>query len=120
MNSVDMVKEIQGHFIPPKPKIRLHQIVELNSEPGKAILIESMMPFFRQLYKYYKALHGQEPVLILTAVFNAAQYGFIAPESLVHTAVEKWVEDINFSDQEEREAAYETIMFNSRPLKDLI
>lgn len=98
--------------------MKLHKIIELNEDPKTAILIEKMLPYRKLLLRYYRNVFRCEPVLMVTSVSNAAQYGKIVPAGEFYDALWKWVdweqseEDIQFD--------MEVIAANSRMLSDLI
>jgi hypothetical protein len=59
--------------------MKLHKIIEINSDPRSSILIEKMVPYKRSLLTYYSSLFNSEPVLMVTSISNAAQYAKIVP-----------------------------------------
>jgi hypothetical protein len=100
--------------------LNLSQIIEANEEPSKAISFETLQPYLRSLYTYYKDLFCCEPVLMVTDVFNACQYAKIVSSNDFNEAISEYLETIEDLNQEDRESQEETINFNSQLLKDLI
>jgi hypothetical protein len=99
--------------------LNLSQIIEINSEANKSILFESLHPYLKSLYTYYKDLFCCEPVLMVTDVFNAAQYAKIVPSNEFMEAINEYLED-SYLNEEEKENETENINFNSKLLKDFI
>ncbi len=97
--------------------LNLSQIIDLSIESKTGILIETICSYKRSLLTYFKDYYLSEPVLVVTAVFNAAQYGFIAPANELHEAVETYLSDME--EGEDKEAERELIMFNSILLEKL-
>ena len=105
---------------PPKQTgMKLHEIIEANEVPDQSILIESLMPYKKLLLTYYSdAFCDRDPMLMVTDVFNAAQYGkIINPDELLE-AIGDYLSDSYLSD-EDRANAIEEIMFNSVFLENL-
>lgn len=99
--------------------MKLHEIIAANdSGENKSILIELMLPYKRSLLTYYKSQFNSDPVLMVTAVFNAAQYGIIVPSSDIHQCLSEYL-DAEGLKGEDREAEWETILFNSIELSKL-
>lgn len=102
--------------------MKLAQIIEANEVHTTSVLIESIIPYKRSLLTYYKNYFGNhnEPMLMVTDVFNAAQYGKVVPANDFREAICAYLQDDNCSDENsENFAAYETIRFNSIPLAKL-
>jgi hypothetical protein len=97
----------------------LHQIIEANTYQQTSILWEKISPYKKALYTYYKNYFCGEPVLMVTDVFNAAQYVKIVPADELTEAIEEYLINEDGS-EEDKEAYRETISFNSVMLKDLI
>jgi hypothetical protein len=103
--------------------MKLHEIITLSEEGTKGILIEKILPYKKSLYTYWKGYNTFEPVLVVTTVFNAAQYGFIASADELWEAVNHYLmADSNWAEmsEEDKDAEIEVIMFNSMLLKDLL
>ena len=86
---------------------------------NESVNFENVYPYKKLLYAYYKEVYMCEPALIVTDVFNAVQFVAVCP----FTEVTDWISDyLNQYDMDETEKieATETILFNSRPLKDLL
>lgn len=100
--------------------MKLHEIIEQNAIDTNSILIELLLPYKKSLYTIFSREYRGEPVLMVTDVFNAAQYGKIVPANDFIDAVCAYLDDYNCTDEEsENYAAYETICFNSIPLSKL-
>ena len=67
---------------------------------------------------YYSNLFGCEPVLMVTDVFNAAQYARIEPETDLMETVTNYVASCHLDSEEEETAEMENIMFYSMMLKN--
>ena len=106
--------------------MKLHEIIEINEDHEKSILIEKMIPYKKMLNIFFNRDFTSEPMLMVTSVSNAAQYAKIVPAGEFTEAVYAYmgvgyvVEDSEEEDfDEDLFAQYETICFNSRLLKDL-
>ena len=100
--------------------LKLHEIIELNEKPHTSILIELLIPYKYSLYTYYKDYFCGEPVLMVTCVCNAVQYGKIVSSQDFTDSVIDWINDPDCIDEEsENFGEYETICFNSIPLSKL-
>lgn len=97
----------------------LHQIIETNEDHNKSILYDKIHPYKKALYTYYKDLFNCEPVLMITDIFNAAQYAKIVPSNELTEAIEEYLINDDGS-EEDKEAYKEVIYFNSIMLKHLI
>jgi hypothetical protein len=63
---------------------------------------------------YYKNQYAGEPVLIVTSVFNAGEYGFISTADNFNEDIINFLEDPDcMNEDSESFAEYETICFNS-------
>ena len=102
--------------------MKMHEIVTANEVPDSSILYESIAPYLNSLYIYYKDMYCCEPVLMVTDVFNAAQYVKIVSENEFLEAIENYFgEPINFDNEESDSFAnYEVICSNSMVLKELL
>ena len=106
--------------------MKLHEIIEINEDHEKSILIEKIVPYKKMLYTYFQRQFSSEPMLMVTEVSNAAQYAKIVPIGEFAEAIYAYmgvgyvVEDPEEEDfDEDLFAQYETICFNSVSLKDL-
>lgn len=99
--------------------MKLHEIITINSDVEKSILFESILPYKRALYTYYKREFNCEPVLMVTDVFNAAQYVKIVPCNELTEAIYEYLQSGGI-DGSEIDSAIETISFNSRMYKDIL
>jgi hypothetical protein len=106
--------------------MKLHEIIEINEDHEKSVLIEKMIPYKKMLYTYFQRQFSSEPILMVTEASNAAQYAKIVPIAEFAEAVCAYmgvgyvIEDSEEEDfDEDLFAQYETICFNSRILKDL-
>lgn len=102
-------------------KLNLSQIIEINSDPQKSVLFESVNPYLKSLYVFYKDLFCCEPILMVTDVFNAAQYVKIVPSDDFNEAVCDYIgDDLCTNEESENFSTYETINFSSKLLKDFL
>lgn len=92
--------------------MKLYEIIEANDQPDQSILSELLVPYKKALLTYYRDLFCCEPVLMVTDVFNAAQYAKIVPVDEFSEAIEDYLADRDLS-EEDKEAEAETINFNS-------
>jgi bifunctional N-acetylglucosamine-1-phosphate-uridyltransferase/glucosamine-1-phosphate-acetyltransferase GlmU-like protein len=100
----------------------LHEIITANENPKTAILIEKLIPYKKSLHIYYSnySNHGDEPLLMVTAVMNAAQYGRIVSSNELTEAICEYLDDYDCMEEtSENFGEYETICFNSILLKTL-
>ena len=102
--------------------MKLHEIIELNSEDQKSVLIEEMAKYKRSLKTYFEDYFStSDLILMVTDVSNAAQYGKIVPASEFGEAIDAWLypEIVDLEDVESDTCAeYETICANSLALSD--
>ena len=85
-----------------------------------SILIEKMLPYKKSLLTYYKDMFFDEPVLMVTDVFNAAQYAKIVPANELNEAICTYLNDYDCMDKDnENFSCYEAICFNSMMLSKL-
>jgi len=92
--------------------MKLHEIIETMESGEDSVLIESLIPYKKSLQVYYTSLFPSEPLLMVTAVFNACQYGIIVPCEELHEAISIYH---NYRDTAED---HELISFQSIMLKD--
>jgi hypothetical protein len=100
--------------------LKLYEIVKINESLTDSILIELLIPYKNSLLTYYNSLFCSEPILMVTSVSNAAQYGKIVPIDDFDECLNAFIDggENNFPyDNEDRQAEYETISFNSIPLR---
>lgn len=97
---------------------RLEIIEKFENEED--VSYEKIHPYLRSLYIYYKAQFCCEPVLMVTAVFNAVQTVQIVPENEFTEAIECYVNSMDLTDPTEREHEKELINFQSKYLIDLL
>ena len=98
---------------------KLHEIIEINSTGDTAILVESLLRYKKSLYTYFKRYYSQEPVLLVTNVFNAAQYALIVPANEMSEAIQVYLQNSDLTNEENEEQT-ELINFQSIMLKDLL
>ena len=101
-----------------KTKMKLHEIIKINDKGTDSILIELLIPYKRSLNTYYSDLFPSDPVLMVTDVFNASQYGIIVPSGEFHEAMSIYLDGSELN-KEDREMEEEVISFNSIPLSKL-
>ena len=80
---------------------------------------EKVYPYKKLLYAYYKEVYMCDPVLIVTDVFNAVQFVAVCPFTDVTDWISDYLNQFDMNDSEKLDST-ETILFNSRPLKDLL
>lgn len=98
------------------------EFYQINNVPKNAIEYGFFHPIRKSLYIFYKDLFGCEPVLMVTDVFNAAQYVKIVPSNEFNEAVCAYIgcEVYEIQNNDEYLAQFETINFNSKLLKDIL
>jgi len=100
--------------------MKLHEIITAMEDPTDSVLIEKMVPYKKSLLAYFSSKFSSEPVLMVTAAMNAAQYGRIEPTNELTDAVCAYLDDYDCDNEDsERFGEYETICANSIILKDL-
>jgi hypothetical protein len=99
--------------------MKLHEIIEISEQGTSGILIEIIAKYKKSLLTYFKEYYNCEPILIVTTVFNAAQYGFIAPSNEICDAIYNYVDSMNLETEEDRQNEIELISFQSIPLNKL-
>lgn len=92
--------------------MKLHEIIEINDDPGAVISIEVLFQYKRSLLTYYRDAFCCDPILMVTDVFNAAQYGKIVPSDNYHEAQNEYLETQDLCEEDAQHQA-ETIDFNS-------
>lgn len=102
--------------------MKLHEIIEANESHTDSILIELLIPYKKSLLVYYRDEFMCEPILMVTDVMNAAQYGKIVSSNAFSEAVCAYME-VDYVDESNIEsdefAQYETICANSIFLEKL-
>jgi hypothetical protein len=103
--------------------MKLHEIIEINGEDKKSVLIETMAKYKNSLRVYFEDYFcTKDLILMVTSVTNATSYGKIVPASEFSDAVDAWMSPniVNLEDIESDEfAEYETICANSMPFDNL-
>jgi len=100
--------------------LKLYEIITLNEISENEILIELMLPYKNSLLTYYKNYFCNEPILMITSVFNAAQYGKIVSSDNFTEELINFIGDPDCVDKDnENFGEYETICFNSIMLSEL-
>lgn len=97
----------------------LHEIISLSEQSETGILIEEIAKYKRSLVTYYKEYYNCEPVLVVTSVFNACQYGFIASAEEINDAIDTYLNADDTLDEEDKENERELINFQSIMLSNL-
>lgn len=95
--------------------MNLSQIIATCDKGTDGILTELLFKYKRSLYTYYKAFYCCEPILMVTDVFNACQYGLVVPQNDFIEAVESYLDAAEL-DEETKEMERQNIYFNSIPL----
>lgn len=97
--------------------MKLHEIIKANEDDKSSILIELLIPYKKSLLTYYREQFNSEPMLMVTDVFNAAQYGKIVPSCELYDAIMLYLdEDLS---EEDEENAIEEMWYNSILLSNL-
>ena len=91
-------------------------IIEMNADPKVAIAVDKILTHRERVYEHYREEFTSKPMLMITDVFNAVQYGKIVPSEEMHEAIEEYL----MEDEEEREYLRDLIMFQSILLSDLL
>ena len=86
---------------------------------NESVSFEKVLPYKKLLYAYYKEVYMCEPFLVVTDVFNAVQFVAVVPFPDVTDWINDYINQYDMDDTERADAT-ETILFNSRPLKDLL
>jgi len=102
---------------------KLFEIIEINEDDQKSLLIELMVPYKRSLVTYFEDYFcTNDLILMVTSVTNATSYGKIVPASDFYDAVCAYLQ-VDYIDEEDTESDifgyYETICANSLPLNNL-
>lgn len=97
--------------------MKLHEIIKANEDDKSSILIELLIPYKKSLLTYYREQFNSEPMLMVTDVFNDAQYGKIVPSCELYDAIMLYLdEDLS---EEDEENAIEEMWYNSILLSNL-
>ncbi len=101
--------------------MKLFEIIEVNQNPEKEILISEIHKYKKSLLVYYRNEWGQRytPLLLVTSVFNACQYGKIIHPCEAEEAANDYLNADKSLSEDEKEEAKETIFFNSISLEQL-
>ena len=100
--------------------LNLSTIIAMNEIAGNQILIELLIPYKKSLYTYYKSLFCDEPILMVTSVMNAVQYGKIVSANNFSEEIVNFIGNPDcINDDNDNYCEYETICFNSIPLSKL-
>lgn len=98
----------------------LHEIITINGKANTEIELSEFKRYKRSLLSFFKYHErGAEPFLMITTIFNAAQYGKIVHQADIEEAANAFLNADNSLTNSEREDAKELIFFNSIPLRDL-
>ena len=101
--------------------MKLAEIITANGKPETEIELGQFKKYKKSLLVFYRSQYprGAEPVIMVTTVFNACQYGKIVhPFEIEEAANEFLGADKTLTDRE-REEEKENIYFNSIPLSKL-
>lgn len=100
--------------------MKLHEIITAMENPTDSVLIEKMVPYKKSLLAYFSSKFSSEPVLMVTSVTNACQYGRIEPANEMNEAICAYLDDYDCQNEDsENFGTYETICAYSIALKDL-
>jgi hypothetical protein len=103
-------------------KMKLHEIIKENDKPGQSLLVECLMPYKKSLSTYlsdYFCCDKSELILMVTDIFNAAQYGIIVPCDQYFEILDDYINSIPDLSEDEREEQKELINFQSIKFCDL-
>lgn len=96
--------------------MKLHQIIEhWDKNPSDSISTETLYPYKRSLLTYFEDYFCCEPVLMVTDVFNAAQYAIIVPSNEFSDALEAYLEECDL-DEEEKEHEHKWSLVDNEDL----
>ena len=98
------------------------EFYQINNGPTNSIEYSNLYPIRKSMYIFYKDLFNCEPVLMVTDIYNAAQYIKIVPSNEFNEAVCDYIgcEVHEIQNNDEFLAQFETINFNSKLLKDIL
>jgi len=99
--------------------MKLHEIIEANAKPGTEIELQEFRKYRKSLQTIFENEFKGEPVLMITSIFNAAQYGKIVCAHEFMEAIEDYLNEDKELTEEDREHERELIGFNSKLLKEL-
>jgi hypothetical protein len=99
--------------------MKLHEIIAISEESTTGILIEEIAKYKRSLKTYFESYYNSEPVLVVTSVFNACSYGFIAPAKDMFDAIEVYLNADDTLTEEDKEQSREVISSQSIMLYSL-
>jgi len=99
--------------------MKLHEIIEANAKPSTEIEIQQLRKYKKSLQTIFENEYKGEPVLMVTSIFNAAQYAKIVCAHEFTEAIEDYLNEDKELTEEDREHERENINFNSILLKDL-
>ena len=101
--------------------MKLHEIIDCNDNLDLVLSYETLHPYLKSLYAYYKDYFCCEPILMITDVMNAVQYCKIVSSNDFDESVRDWIErDAPELTEEDKECEYELIAFQSSFLSDCI
>lgn len=103
--------------------MKLYEIININTEDKKSVLIELMAPYKKSLKTYFEnEFNATDLIMMVTSVTNATSYGKIVPANEFIDAVYAWMGpntgDLENTDSDEY-CEYETICANSLPFDKL-
>lgn len=101
--------------------MQLHKIISLSEEnDGESIEISHIKKYKKSLITYFEHNYPGDPILVVTDVFNACCYGFIATTYSYDEVIDNYVEKNNpNASDEDKENFIEVIKFQSIYLKNL-
>ena len=93
--------------------IELNEIVEMCEEGTQSILIELIVPYKKQLLTYFEKYYMMDdPILMVTSIFNACQYGIIVPSCEFEEAMQAYFGDELDDDTRELVSFQSTLLNN--------
>jgi hypothetical protein len=98
--------------------MKLHEIISINEDYKKSILIELMVPYKESLLTYYNNFFNCPPCLIIISITNATSYGKIVPIEEFNEAILEYISDEDWT-EEEIEGYIELVGAQSMMLEDL-
>ena len=100
-------------------KTTLHEVIDL-LENGEELTYQTIAPFKKSVYTYFKDWFCYEPVCMVTFVTNVLQGVKIVSSNDFMEEVRHYVKGLHLDSEEEESNEIELINFNSRMLKDLL
>lgn len=98
--------------------MKLYELVEALENQEK-ISFEVVAPYKKSIYTYFKQLFGEEPIALIVDVTNTGACVIVSPPDKVIETIDDYLAQDEILTEEDKKEIKETILFQSRPLKDL-